>query len=97
LNQIPAGVRKNRERDGPGYRRLHREDDALVLEALHLTVNRGAFESGRGNTVLHERGLIGACGGVSVRFEHQLEIARTLGGDDGDPTGAAGWKVLLLP
>jgi hypothetical protein len=39
LNQIPAGVRKNRNRYGPGGSRVHCEAHALILQALGFRVN----------------------------------------------------------
>src|SRR5688572_23256888 len=79
LNQISARVGEDRDSDGAGDRRLPREDHALLLEPLHLTVNIHAFESGCRNAGLHECGLIGVCDWVSVRLKHQLEIVWTFG------------------
>src|SRR4051812_7617900 len=55
LDQVPARVREDGHRDGPHPRRLLREDDAGLLEALGLGGDVARHERGEGDPLIEHR------------------------------------------
>src|SRR5258706_15062533 len=94
LDQVAAGVVKHRRHGWPHGLRRRFEDDTQLLQALVFLLNI-ANRKGRQWNALVVNGLLkDPGGGVLVWLQQQLDVARAVGRDDGQPLELAYWNIF---
>ena len=82
--------------DLPQVGGLHGELYAQAAQAGILRFDIVHGKGGGRDALLKDAFLVGQRGGVAVRLQHQLDLLRPVGRDDGQPAGLAEVNVVLL-
>src|SRR5215467_3417167 len=96
LNQVAARVGEYSEHDGSSGRRRLGEHHTFRTQARELTGKVTHLERGQGNPLLEHRLLKALPGGVGIRLERQLQVARRFRRRDRDPSILTDRKILAL-
>ena len=85
LDQVAAGIGKNRKLHRPLLPRVRRELDTVLLQSICLGFDIVHLKCGERDSLLKHRFLKNFPGRVGIRFKHQLHIRVTIRRNNREP------------